>query len=297
MEVFSSADEMWDYWKKLFLEVVGEHAPLVKVGMKRESAEWIDKEIHKLMRARNYYRTKHRKSQTKEDWNVFKNLRNEVRKKLRQAKERHYTSVCQSLSKHPRKVWRQLNSALGRKHRSRITRLKGEGSTLITNTVDVVNKLAGHFSCLSNLAPSITAPQKLRPVDTSFQFAAIPEEEVLKALCSLDETKATGPDGISARLLRMSAPAISKSLTLLFNASLKLGQFPREWKEANVTPVPKNGDKELVTNYRPVSILPVISKVFESLIHQQLYHYLDSNSLLSSAQFGFQPHHNTQDVC
>ena len=94
----------------------------------------------------------------------------------------------------------------------------------------------------------------------------------------------------------MSAPAISKSLTLLFNASLKLGQFPREWKEANVTPVPKNGDKELVTNYRPVSILPVISKVFESLIHQQLYHYLDSNSLLSSAQFGFRPHHNTQDV-
>jgi len=60
--------------------------------------------------------------------------------------------------------------------------------------------------------------------------------------------------------------------------------------------VPKNGDRELVTNYRPVSFLPVISKVFESLIHQQLYHYLDSNSLLSPAQFGFRPHHNTQDV-
>ena len=94
----------------------------------------------------------------------------------------------------------------------------------------------------------------------------------------------------------MSAPVISKSLTSLFNASLKLGQFPQEWKEANVTPVPKNGDNELVTNYRPVSILPVVSKVFESLVHLQLYHYLDSNNLLSSAQFGFRPHHNTQDV-
>lgn len=59
--------------------------------------------------------------------------------------------------------------------------------------------------------------------------------------------------------------------------------------------MPKNGDKELVTNYRPVSILPVVSKVFESLIHHQLYHYLDSNNLLSSAQFGFRPHHNTLD--
>ena len=74
-----------------------------------------------------------------------------------------------------------------------------------------------------------------------------------------------------------------------FNASLKLGQFPQEWKEANVTPVPKNGDNELVTNYCPVSILPVASKVFETLIHRQLYHYLDSNNLLSSAQFGFRP--------
>ena len=100
MEVFSSVDEMWDYWKKLFLEVVGEHALLVKVRMKRESAEWIGEEIHKLIRTRNYYRTKHCKSQTKEDWNVFKNLQNEVRKKLRQAKEWHYTSVYQSLSKH-----------------------------------------------------------------------------------------------------------------------------------------------------------------------------------------------------
>ena len=53
-------------------------------------------------------------------------------------------------------------------------------------------------------------------------------EEVFKALHSLDESKATGPDGISARLLQMSAPIISKSLTLLFNASLELGQFPRE---------------------------------------------------------------------
>ena len=177
-----------------------------------------------------------------------------------------------------------------------ITSLKGDGSTLITNTVEIVNELASHFSRLPNLAPTNSAPQMLRLVDTSFQFAVIPEEEVLKALRSLDETKATGPDGISARLLRMSAPVISKSLTSLFNASLKLGQFPQEWKEANITPVAKNGDNELVTNYRPVSILPVVSKVFESLVHRQLYHYLDSNNLLSSAQFGFRPHHNTQDV-
>ena len=146
------------------MEVVGEHAPLVKVRMKRESVEWIDDDIHKMMRARNYYRTKHRKTKFLEDWNIFKDLRNEVRRRLRQAKERHYTSVSQSLSKNPRKVWRQLNSVLGRKHRSKITSLKGDGSTLITNTVEIVNKLASHFSRLPNLAPTNSAPQMLRLV-------------------------------------------------------------------------------------------------------------------------------------
>ena len=74
MEMFSSVDEMWDYWKKLFLEIVGEHAPLIKVGMKRESAQWMDEDTHKLMRARNYYRAKHQRTKSKVDWNVFKNL-------------------------------------------------------------------------------------------------------------------------------------------------------------------------------------------------------------------------------
>ena len=95
MEMFSSFDKIWDYCKKLFLEVVGEHAPLhgVKVRMK---IEWIDDDIHKLMRARNYYRMKHRKTKLLEDWKVFEDLRNEGRKKLRLAKERHYTSLCQN---------------------------------------------------------------------------------------------------------------------------------------------------------------------------------------------------------
>lgn len=71
------------------MEVVEEHAPLVKVRRKRESVEWIDEDIDKLMRARNYYRTKDRKTKSLEDWNVFKDLRNEVRKKMRHTKERH----------------------------------------------------------------------------------------------------------------------------------------------------------------------------------------------------------------
>lgn len=67
-------------------------------------------------------------------------------------------------------------------------------------------------------------------------------------------------------------------------------------KHANVTPVPKSGDRHKVNNYRPVSVIPVLAKVLESLVHQQLYRYPESNCLLNSAQPGFRPHHCTQDV-
>ena len=93
----------------------------------------------------------------------------------------------------------------------------------------------------------------------------------MKKLVTLDETKAaTGPDKISVKLLKMVAPSVAPNLTSLFNHSILSGQFPSEWKEANVTPATKSGDKDLMNNYCPVSIIPVLAKVFEGLIHHQI---------------------------
>ena len=81
-------------------------------------------------------------------------------------------------------------------------------------------------------------------------------------------------DMVSAKLLKMTAEGYSWSLTSLFNFSLESGQIPLEWKAANVTPVPKGGDSELIENFRPVLVLPVVVKVFERLVHQQLFSYI-----------------------
>ena len=116
---------------------------------------------------------------------------------------------------------------------------------------------------------------------------------VSNLLSTLEERKATGLDNISSRPLRTVAPAISENLASLLYACLSLGQFPSEWKCANIIPVPKSGDKHFAKNYRPVSVLPVLAKVFESIVHRQLYEYFDSNGLLISAQSVFRPNHNT----
>ena len=91
----------------------------------------------------------------------------------------------------------------------------------------------------------------------------IPVEMVLTSLKQLDINKATGSDGIPVRLLKEIANQIAPSLTMLFNKSLRLGIFPKEWKLANILPIFKKGKRDFVENYRPISLLPVISQVLE----------------------------------
>lgn len=135
-------------------------------------------------------------------------------------------------------------------------------------TITTKSKLAGVlYHYFASVCQSLPSASYQGPVKTSakFHFATIEEVEVLKLVSTLDVDKATGHDKISARVLKTVAPAISGSLTFLFNESLRTGQFPSEWKFANVTPVPKAGDCQIVSNYLPVSFLPVIAQVFERL--------------------------------
>ena len=98
---------------------------------------------------------------------------------------------------------------------------------------------------------------------------------------SLALNKATGLDGISSRLLREAADIV------------RSGVFPDKWKVAKVLPVYKDDIKSEASNYRPISILPIVSKIIEKIIFNQLYEYLTTNNLLSESQHGFRPHHST----
>ena len=105
--------------------------------------------------------------------------------------------------------------------------------------------------------------------------------------------KATGTDKISNKILKLAAPAISSSLTYIFNQAITLCTFPDEWKMARVSPLYKNGQKNLPGNYRPISVLPAVSKVMERILYDQLYDYLTKFQLLNDCQFGFRKSHST----
>ena len=117
-----------------------------------------------------------------------------------------------------------------------------------------------------------------------------------KTLDRLDANKSCGSDSMEAKFLKIGAQVIAPSLTAIFNASLKTGIFPDDWKTAVVTPVFKKGDRSEASNYRPISLLPCVSKVLEELVFKQLSLHLESHNLLPDCQYGLRKQRSTEDA-
>ena len=117
--------------------------------------------------------------------------------------------------------------------------------------------------------------------------------EVESVLKTLTVGKASGPNGLSNRILKELSFQLSTPFCSLFNQSLQTGYLPDFYKEANVCPVPKKSDLSIVSNHRPISLLNAEAKVFERLVFKYLFNHLRDNSLLSSLQSGFIPGDST----
>jgi hypothetical protein len=117
-------------------------------------------------------------------------------------------------------------------------------------------------------------------------------EFVLKHLKGQSNNKATGLDSFSAKILKISADKIAESLCNIFNLSISSGIFPEEWKIARVGPNFKAGSKQDVGNFRPISILPIVSKIIEKHVHIHLYNHVQP--VLNKAQSGFRKFHSCE---
>ena len=149
---------------------------------------------------------------------------------------------------------------------------------------DAFNKyFASIFRPVSPSSP-IVSPSLSR--QNNIVSITVSTEEVSYLILNLLTDKATGPDEISARLLKECSNEIAPAqLTALFNKSLSLVKVPQEWKETNVVPVPKKGDIHEISNYRPISLLSLVSKLLEQVVHIHVSEFVQSS--LSDLQHGF----------
>ena len=132
------------------------------------------------------------------------------------------------------------------------------------------------------------------PIADRFTFVPVNGETIIRIIDNLKYKTSYGHDGLSSLLLKTIKNDVSGSLAIIINQSLDTGVFPNKFKLAKVVPIFKKDDDTKFSNYRPISILPTISKVFERVIFEQLYNYLNSLNLFYHRQYGFRENHSTE---
>ena len=141
----------------------------------------------------------------------------------------------------------------------------------------------------------LSNPAEHQSCDSSISNIEFDQSTVKHYLKSLDIFSSMGPDDIHPHLLQSCADQLAYPLYVIFKSSLTSGHLPDLWKVSNVVPIFKKGSRTIPLNYRPISLTSVCVKTLERIVTHQLYQYLEDNGIISDSQFGFRPHHSTED--
>ena len=218
-------------------------------------------------------------------------MRNKVNALDIKLKKQFYTSKISACKGNMTETWRTVHERLiKRSTSSNIDGLKELDSEIvikkdISNTMNkyvcsIGKDLANDIDPVPN--PLLCGNYEINDKKARFYFTAITIQDIRNAFAKIKTAKSFGTDCISSYLLKLALPFIENSLTLLFNSSMETSQFPYAWKIARIVSVFKDGEKEIKSNYGPISILPVISRLFEKLIADQVHQYMNEYSLFFS---------------
>ena len=301
IKVFDTADDALDTWYSLFSEVVDKHIPLKQHRVKKVTQpSWLTPEIIDAIKSRDHFKAIGNNIE-------FKKWRNKVVKLIKQSKKLNYEKIIEEGKNQPTTIWKMFNELGGGKRKSNsastINSLK-VGNSETDDPAEIANGFNDFFINIADNIKEPTEPtshEKLKeyckekiPEDVVFDLPMLTKDKVIKYLKHLDIRKSTGTDDIGPRLLRMSSPIIAESLTYICNLSIKTGSFPERWKEAKVKPLLKGGPSNDPNNFRPISILPVLSKLFEKHVHEGLINFLEKYKLLHDTQSGFRRNHSCE---
>lgn len=290
IEGVGDIDDTVFLWEKLFRDCADHHAPIKSRRVKGMPTPWVSVRLLELRRDRDFHRRKALSSNSQYHWRMYRKLRNFASREEKSLKSQYYCKLIEDAKNDSSSMWKAIKQTLPSNHMD--TNAIFSNGKLHTSFIDIAEHLNQHFSNIGKyLAKAFrnTSSALSKNVTSAYDFKLNPVSEMFvhKELSKMKANKAIGLDKISARLLRDAAWVIAPSLTYIINSSLKLGKFRSHWKCAKVTALFKQGDRTIMDNYRPISVLPTVSKVIEKAAHIQLYAFPESHHLLVTNQFGF----------
>ena len=154
--------------------------------------------------------------------------------------------------------------------------------------------MESRFFCLRCFTVPEEQAAQIPSVVNSFAYEPIINDEIYLQLSQLNPRKASGPDYLPNKFLKLLAPTISPLLANTFNECFEVGKFPATLMQAKVIAIHKTGPKNVASNYRPISLLSPVSKVFKKLLYIKLEKFLTKHNIISTQQYGFREGHSTE---
>ena len=293
-----------NYQTELFTDVFNRcldfYAPYVTKVVRRPPAPWINDEIKELIKDRNNKQAVWKDNRT--DLYLhdeYKTAKKHVKTLLKLRKNEYHKEQFANCSGNSAKIWKCIHKLIP----------TNKGKNIVCDKENVLTKVEDFNNFFADVGENAfyKSQEGLGRNDqytytntmtenncNPFRPTPIDNKTLVLTISGLKNSNAQGCDKISLRFLKDSLPVTLSYITCIVNTSIVTGVFPTQWKHAIVVPIHKSGDVEDISNFRPISLLPVLSKILEKVISMQLKNYLECNALLSNTQHGFRSNLSTE---
>ena len=300
----SNADDLFSLFHKTFYNLADCHAPVRNMSKReREKAlkPWITRSILKKINEKDKLFGIAIKTRNHEKYSRAKQLRNQINHEIKLSRKRHNINKIKTASNKSKMMWQIINGTLNsakKKSKLKLSKIKDVSGKILYDSTEIANSFNKFFinigrkmaDKIPNVENVIHSPRVL----DSFVLSETTSSEIEKLIDNLNDNKSTREDDVLIKLIKMSSQILSPYLAHIFNTCIVQGVYPSLMKTAKVIPLYKDGGKDDCTNYRPISLLLHANKIFEKLIHNRLYKYLQKGKILNQNQYGFRKNHSTE---
>jgi hypothetical protein len=307
--LFTDPNPNYNILSNILTATINKHTQHKTVKFKKHKhpkTPWITQEIIRSIKFRDNLHLQWKKappnSQQKEALKInISTYTKIIKKNIRAAKAEYYSRTFNQYQNDPKKTWQTINKLLNREksQNSTIDQLNISGNK-IENNETITNALNDFFiktgeNLAANISSQETHHQYLhQPIPPAFNFEPVSESTIENIIQNFGNKTSSTSDELNTIILKALKNELLQPLTWIANQIINTSIFPDKLKTAKVIPIHKKDDPQECNNYRPISILPAISKVYEKLLLQQLNHYFESNNLHFQSQYGFRKHRSTE---
>lgn len=282
----ADVDEMITFFNYNLTELFNFHAPLRTIRVTKKQAPWLTDVVKIMINLREKAFTKYKQTRSENDFNAYKNLRNYVTGAIRREKQAYLSHALKN--KDSKTTWNTLRT---------LDIVNKKSCHELPDNLKNVDDINLHFN---NIIPPVPSNNQLKLLDKydnlstypKFSFSTVENGTVLKYIKSI-KSNSVGFDQISLIMIKLISSVLLDHITFIINKSITSGIYPTMWKQSRIIPLPKKSNPTELSDIRPISILPTLSKVHELILKEQISTFVFDNNIIPPIQSGFRPLHST----